>query len=42
MVGYFKLTLVVLTLSAAITESNKAKDKKPTKAKASKSQSEYT
>ena len=42
MVGYFKLTLVVLTLSAALTESNKAKDKKPTKAKASKSQSEYT
>ena len=44
MVGYFKLTLVALILSATFTESNKAKNKQPNKAmtsKPSKLQSEY-
>ena len=41
MVGYFKLTLVALILSATFTESNKAKNKQPNKAKTSKLQSEY-
>ena len=41
MVGYFKLTLVALILSATSTESNKAKNKQPNKAKTSKLQSEY-